>query len=243
MGIWLWTMLTSKHHKKWYTDCSFTWFWFSICLMLGLGTVLIGPKNRRVPESNGGQPCSTIFYCAATWQHECEFRGSCHRPATLLRRSLLVLGRSGSGKSTLLRALLKKLFPDYTGPLHFGSSEFYPEEINIPIFGSVERLDSPSNQQTEWQNWRVKAGNIQLLECFPHLPTMLNLLKGIHVESGQKAVHLSRTSTAQKKAGLSCSLKQNWETVMSHERLWIYCWFDSLSAWKLCKLLQLLIRC
>lgn len=33
-------------------------------------------------------------------------------------RSLLVLGRSGSGKSTLLRALLKKLFPDYTGPLY-----------------------------------------------------------------------------------------------------------------------------
>jgi len=33
-------------------------------------------------------------------------------------RSLLVLGRSGSGKSTLLRALLKKQFPDYTGPLY-----------------------------------------------------------------------------------------------------------------------------
>lgn len=34
------------------------------------------------------------------------------------------------------------------------------------------------------------------------LRTMLNHLKGIHVESGQKAVHLSRTSAAQNKAGL-----------------------------------------
>ena len=57
-----------------------------------------------------------------------------------------MLGRSGSGKSTLLRALLKKQFPDYTGPLHFGSSEIYCEEISIPIFWSVERLDSPSNE-------------------------------------------------------------------------------------------------
>ena len=60
-----------------------------------------------------------------------------------------MLGRSGSGKSTLLRALLKKQFPDYTGPLHFGSSEIYCEEISIPIFWSVERPSNEANRVTE----------------------------------------------------------------------------------------------
>ena len=129
MGLWLWTMLTSKHHKN---DALFIYLvlvfhlfnaWAENCSHRS-------QKNRRVPESHGDQP----------------YFASCHCPVTLLRRSLLVLGRSGSGKSTLLRALLKKQFPDYTGPLHFGSSEIYCEEISIPIFWSVERLDSPSNE-------------------------------------------------------------------------------------------------
>ncbi|CAE7889070.1 kidins220, partial [Symbiodinium microadriaticum] len=53
-------------------------------------------------------------------------------------RSLLILGPSGSGKSTLLRSILKKYFPDFTGPL-YPSTEWAHGFAIIEAFEGADR--------------------------------------------------------------------------------------------------------
>lgn len=209
MGLWLWTMPTAKHHKN---DALFIYLFFCFHLF------------NACTENCAHQSPKLWTSPRKPWRPTLLYYGSCLCPA-LLRRSLLVLGRSGSGKSTLLRALLKKQFPDYTGPLHFGSSE---KKSAYRYSGPWKDLIHPQTRQTEWQSWHVEAGNVQMFGCFAPCWTIWKVSMWRVARRPCTYRELQQPRTRQ-----VCSLKQNYETVMSHERLWIYCWFHSLSAWKL----------